>query len=100
MTAVTTITTKRTPIDGARRKGGEAARQGLPLSACPYADKRSNSGRLTWSRAFRSAWFDGYREACQLDMFTGEGKDHFMNMATVRSANTPCCECGYSGEQA
>lgn len=52
---------KRDPLDAARRKGREAAQAGLPASACPYQDKRKDDGRLTFSRAWRNAWFDGYR---------------------------------------
>lgn len=45
---------------GAIRKGIAAREAGLPETACPYTDKRKTSGRLSWSRAFRNAWHDGY----------------------------------------
>jgi len=46
---------------GAYRKGYEASAAGNPPGACPYDDdKRTASGRLTWSRAFSSAWHDGW----------------------------------------
>ena len=45
---------------GAYRKGYEAAIAGLCASECPYQDKRKDCGRLTWSRAFRAAWHDGW----------------------------------------
>ena len=45
---------------GAFRKGYEAKKAGVPQSECPYKDKRNESGRLTWSRAFQSAWRDGW----------------------------------------
>lgn len=52
---------RRDPTDAAERKGREAARAGLPESACPYKDKRKDDGRLTFSRAWRNAWLRGYR---------------------------------------
>lgn len=45
---------------GAMRKGIKAKADGQPRSSCPYEDKRKLDGRLTWGRAFRKAWFDGY----------------------------------------
>ena len=50
-------------LRGAYRKGHEAAIAGRPETACPYVDKRTLSGRLTWSRSFERAWIDGYRAA-------------------------------------
>jgi len=50
---------------GAYQKGRNAFADGVPITACPYNDKRKDDGRLTWSRAFRSAWVDGWREAQQ-----------------------------------
>ncbi len=52
---------------GAYRKGYEASQAGLPVSACPYEDKRKWDGRLTWSRAFQAAWCDGWNAARQAD---------------------------------
>jgi hypothetical protein len=49
-------------LRGAYRKGCVAATAGEPLSACPYEDRRKASGRLTWSRAFISAWRDGWQD--------------------------------------
>lgn len=46
---------------GAFKKGLIAHREGLPVGACPYDDKRKPSGRLSWSRAFIAAWDDGWR---------------------------------------
>lgn len=46
---------------GAFKKGIQAHRDGLPLSACPYKDKRKPDGRLSWSRAFITAWCDGWK---------------------------------------
>jgi ribosome modulation factor len=50
-------------MQGAYKKGVLAFREGVPLSGCPYQDKRKPSGRLSWSRAFESAWRDGWRDA-------------------------------------
>jgi hypothetical protein len=45
---------------GAYNKGSKAKEEGKKLSDCPYKDKRKDDGRLTWSRAFKKAWEDGY----------------------------------------
>ena len=45
---------------GAVKKGIAAKAAGFQETACPYQDKRKPSGKLSWSRAFRYAWFDGY----------------------------------------
>jgi ribosome modulation factor len=50
---------------GAYLKGAKAAHAGQDKNACPYRDKRNNSGRLTWSRAFILAWEDGHQDAIQ-----------------------------------
>jgi ribosome modulation factor len=50
-------------IRGAYLKGHKAFEAGESEACCPYEDKRKDSGRLTWSRAFISAWSDGYRDA-------------------------------------
>lgn len=44
----------------AYRKGALAARTGAKRTACPYPDHRQDSGRLTFSRAFRKEWHRGY----------------------------------------
>ncbi|WP_363928370.1 Rmf/CrpP family protein [Thiobacillus sp.] len=69
MSQETTIVSRRSPLEGARRKGADAANAGLPASACPYRDKRTLSGRLSWSRAFRNAWLQGHRDVMQGDLF-------------------------------
>ena len=51
-------------LEGAERKGREAFLTGKPRSACPYKDKRQDYRNIvTWSRAFITAWHDGYDEA-------------------------------------
>lgn len=47
---------------GAYRKGFLAFSSGEPRQS-PYKDKRKPDGRLTWSRAFESAWLDGWDAA-------------------------------------
>jgi ribosome modulation factor len=52
-------------LAGAWRKGHEAALAGKSMMDCPYRDKRSvnrglSLGRITWSRAFRKWWRDGF----------------------------------------
>lgn len=53
----------RTPLQAAEDKGRQAWARGEPESACPYQDTRKGDGRLTWARAFRNAWVQGYRAA-------------------------------------
>jgi hypothetical protein len=48
-------------IFSAFKKGIAANQSGLPLTSCPYRDKRKPDQRLTWSRAFVSAWANGWR---------------------------------------
>lgn len=49
---------------GAFNKGVRAQLDGAPFEA-PYADRRKESGRLTWSRAFIRAWEEGYEWAAR-----------------------------------
>lgn len=64
-----TLFNRRSPMDGAKRKGREAALQGERPWACPYPDKRMRDGRSTWCRAFRSAWYAGYFKVAQRGLF-------------------------------
>lgn len=48
---------------GAFKKGANACLLGHPIDACPYDDRRKEDGRLTWSRAFRATWVDGWYHA-------------------------------------
>jgi ribosome modulation factor len=50
---------------GAYRKGYAAGESGFSVLTCPYQDKRKKDGRLTWSRAFESAWVDGWRDGVE-----------------------------------
>lgn len=54
---------RRSALDGAYLKGIHAGLAGEPATACPYEDKRKWSGRLTWSRAFITAWHEGWKQA-------------------------------------
>lgn len=48
-------------LDTARAKGIDAAMSGKSESDCPYRDKRTYRGRVTFSRAFMKAWLEGFR---------------------------------------
>jgi hypothetical protein len=48
------------PWRGAFWKGYLAFTSGEPRASCPYMDKRNESGRITWSRAFQASWHDGW----------------------------------------
>lgn len=50
---------RKSPFLAAFRKGVEACETGLRRRP-PYRDKRNARGRVTFSRAFRNAWFRGY----------------------------------------
>lgn len=54
---------RRDPFESARRKGAEAFVAGRSEMDCPYRDTRKADGRLTFSRAWRTAWLYGFREA-------------------------------------
>lgn len=53
-------------LRGAYRKGQAARRDGRTFEACPYDDKRTPSGQLSWSRAFIRAWQDGWQDEHRL----------------------------------
>lgn len=40
-------------------KGWTAAEHGQTESDCPYKDQRTNSGKITFSRAYRKVWMRG-----------------------------------------
>lgn len=50
-------------LRGAFERGERAHAEGLSIRDCPYEDKRKDNGRLTWSRAYRTAWVDGFKHA-------------------------------------
>ena len=56
---------RRTALEGAVLRGTEDQLAGVTRDACPYEDKRKHSGRLTWSRAFRTAWHHGWDAAAR-----------------------------------
>ncbi len=49
-------------IEGARRKGREARKQGKNQTDNPYGDARTWYGGVTFARAFRRAWDAGWKE--------------------------------------
>lgn len=49
----------RRQIELAKERGVDAARKGL-RRLCPYEDKRTYRGGVTFSRGLRKAWFEGY----------------------------------------
>ncbi len=53
------------PTHAAYVKGRLAAQNGGSEADCPYPDYRQKSGKLTWSRAYRNAWTNGYRDEMQ-----------------------------------
>jgi len=54
---------KRSPFKAAHEKGRMAFEAGEPMSANPYLDHRTDQNHVTFSRAWRHAWEDGWREA-------------------------------------
>ena len=53
---------RKSPFDGATRKGYQAGIKGKPIDSCPYRDLRTDRGCVTFSRGFRTAWRNGWRE--------------------------------------
>lgn len=47
----------------AYNKGVNARNYGLLETANPYPDKRTSRGRVTFSRAFRKYWLQGWHDA-------------------------------------
>jgi hypothetical protein len=54
-------------LTGAERKGAAARAAGVPRDRNPYPDWRKDDGRLTFSRAFRRAWWKGWDAAGAVD---------------------------------
>ena len=48
------------PLEYGKQRGARDARAGLTERDCPYADLRVHSGRLSYSRAWRNAWREGF----------------------------------------
>lgn len=57
------VTQRRKPTDAAYRIGREAFLNGKDRLSNPYTDKRTVAGYVTYSRAFRRAWWKGWDEA-------------------------------------
>lgn len=58
----------------AYKKGLAAAHRGDGLETCPYPDRRTPSGFITWSTAYRTMWFDGWRDGT-LHQLTQKNKE-------------------------
>lgn len=72
-------------LRGAYRRGFQAGHSGCSSHTCPYSDKRTTGGRLTWSRGFQTAWCDGWRagnEQRMQDIIT----DFYKNAGKVERA--------------
>ena len=52
-------------LDGAFNKGKKARTEGKPIAACPYPDRRTYHGNITFSRAFIRAWINGWKDASE-----------------------------------
>lgn len=55
---------RTTPLEGAYNKGLAARRNGTGYEDNPYPDHRGgdHGTNVTWSRAFRKAWFRGWMD--------------------------------------
>ena len=49
--------------DAAKEKGRIAYLEGKTFKDCPYWDHRTVNGKVTFSRSYRKAWFDGFKQA-------------------------------------
>jgi ribosome modulation factor len=47
-------------LERTTERGRQAFRDGVKKSACPYKDIRTRGGAVTWSRAYRKAWMEGW----------------------------------------
>lgn len=54
---------RRNPFETARENGRQAYLAGRPRTACPYPDRRTVLGRVTWSRSYRIYWLRGWDAA-------------------------------------
>ena len=45
----------------AYNKGVTAAKQGRPITACPYLDSPGDSGHVNFGRKWRRKWMQGYQ---------------------------------------
>lgn len=62
---MTRLPTRHRGFRAAYLKGMAAFVAGEGLDACPYDDVRKPSGQLSWSRAFRNVWRDGWQAAAE-----------------------------------
>ena len=52
---------RKDPLKTAWEKGLKAAREEKSENDCPYKDRRTYRGAVTWSRSFIRAWLLGFR---------------------------------------
>ena len=55
----------------AERKGWLAGLNNQHIRTCPYKDIRTESGRITYSRAFRKRWIEGWQRGLKKAMKGG-----------------------------
>lgn len=58
-------------LRAAMRRGYEARMRKIAREDNPYADVLNDAGRVTFSRAYRNAWFQGY-DQCRHDEYHGD----------------------------
>jgi hypothetical protein len=56
----------KNPFEAAILKGMKAKSEGKTLLDNPYKDIKKQDGRLTFARAFRNAWAEGWHRQNQL----------------------------------
>lgn len=51
---------RRDPFGSAYLTGYLAGAGGMPRTHCPYRDRRTHEGKVTYARAWRKAWLSGW----------------------------------------
>ncbi len=64
----------RSPFEAAKRKGEAARRDGESQDANPYGDNRTRRGGVTFARAWRRAWDEGWLGADALRPHTEDDR--------------------------
>lgn len=62
---------KNAAFRGAYSKGWGAGWDGTPVDNCPYEDRRTGSGQVTFSRGLIKAWRAGHKDG----LFSRSGSD-------------------------
>lgn len=76
-------------LKAAKRKGYMAALRYAPRADNPYTDWRTPQGHVTWARAFRTAWFDGWDLARDLLAQGGKPALPVEDVTTTPGQTTP-----------